>query len=159
MKTLLILLSMMLLAGCPPQNTTQPSAEPTSFPTIKPPVPTPLPSVSLAPTAQIQQILTTTQLTLKVNEELMLIGDVVLNNGTKVSFDSVKNLLEVQNQNPALLSLDLNNRLVKGLQAGTATVLVSAKGNPAAQVLVTIQIEAVTASLDPNVALVDVEIE
>lgn len=144
-------------AGCSTQNTSTPSPEPTVI--VSTPRPTPLPSVSVTPALKIQQILTTGSLNLKVNEELMLIGDVKMSNGQQVSFDSVKSLLMLENLNPDLISLNPDTRLIRALKSGTATLVIGAKGSLGVQATVNIQIAGNTSEIDPNTALVDVEIE
>ena len=162
MKRELIILGFLLLASCAPKPAATVSTNPTpqaSATSVPTPTPTPLPSASVPSEIKIQQILTSGTLSLRVDEELMLIGDVMLSNGQKVSLDSVKQLLKLDNQNPDLLLLNTDTRLLRALKAGTAIVAVSAKDQPDLKVLVTIRIETPAAVMDPNAALVDVEIE
>ncbi len=155
-------LSFLVLVGCSPtgcstQNASAPSPAPTAI--VSTPKPTPLPSGSVAPTLKIQQIITSGSLTLKVDEELMLIGDVKMSDGKQVSFDSVKTLLMLENLNPDLISLNPDTRLIRALKSGSATLVIGAKGVLGVQATVNIQIAGNTPGIDPNVALVDVEIE
>ena len=154
----LLLASFVLFTGCGPSpaRTQSPQAQPSASaePTARP---TPLPSA--APDAPIQAILTSQELELRVSEELMLIGDVRLANGRQVSFDAVMNQLQLENQNPDLLQLDLQNRIIRALKAGTATVLISARNQPELRARITVQIAALADAIDPNIALVDVEID
>lgn len=161
MKRELALFSFLLLVSCAPAKPTtvaSPAPQPTAA-AVETPRPTPLPSASITAEAKIQQILTSNELNLRVDEELMLIGDVLLSNGTKVSLDSVMALLKLDNQHPELLSLNAETRLVRALKPGTALVTVSSKSQPDLKVLVTVRIETPAPGIDPNVALVDVEIE
>ncbi|MEZ0370528.1 MAG: hypothetical protein ACAI44_15670 [Candidatus Sericytochromatia bacterium] len=151
-------MGLIFLISCAPKPTdVKPSPAPQA--TVKPPTATPLPPVqSLTPNIHVQQIITTGELNLRVGEELMLIGDAMLSNGQKVSLDSVMSRLSLSNQNPDLMQLNTQTRVVKAIKPGTAVVLVAAKDNPGLQVLVRIQISDATA-LDPNIALIDVEVE
>ncbi len=165
MKSELTLLSFCLLTllsfSCAPKpaaTASSPNPQPTTAVSATP-RPTPLPSASVSTEAKIQQILTSNELNLKVDEELLLIGDVLLSNGTKVSLDSVMPLLKLDNQNPDLLNLNAETRLVRALKAGTALVTVASKAQPDLKVLVTVRIETPAPGIDPNAALVDVEIE
>ena len=127
----------------------QPSAIPSSMASVLPP----------DVTETIQQILTSGELALLVNEELMLIGNVRLSSGRTVSFDDLENLLQIDNQNPELLQLDVQSRLVKALKSGLATVLISARQNPELKVPVKITITAPASGIGANEALVDLEIK
>lgn len=148
----------MSLLACAPQNTTPPtpSAQPTAVPTPKP---TPIPLATPAPAATVQQILVSSSLGLRVDEELLLIGDVVLSDGKKLAFDTAISLLTLNNQNPDLISLNPATRLIRGLKPGTATLTLASKTQPGVQLQVTIRVEAPGSGIDPNVALVDIEIE
>lgn len=166
MKRMILALSVFLIACAPtpPQTTVTPSARPGESPQPGPitqPTATPSPVNSTPPvsTDQIRAILTNGELTLQVNEELMLIGDVEFSSGKKITFDSVLELLNFENKNPELLSLDASSRLVKALKAGTATVVIASKTRPDLKAPITIQILAVPTGIDPNVALVDLEIQ
>ncbi|MEZ0372987.1 MAG: hypothetical protein ACAI44_28100 [Candidatus Sericytochromatia bacterium] len=153
-------MGLFFLISCAPKPTdVKPSPAPQA--TAKPVTPsaTPLPPVqSLTPNIHVQQIITTGELNLRVGEELMLIGDAMLSNGQKVSLDSVMSRLSLNNQNPDLMQLNSQTRVIKALKPGTAVVLVAATDNPGLQVLVRIQISDATA-IDPNIALIDVEVE
>ncbi len=127
----------------------QPSAMPSAIASALPP--------DVAET--IQQILTSNELALLVNEELMLIGTVRLSSGRTVSFDELENLLQLENQNPDLLQLDVQSRLVKALKSGQATVVISARQNPELKVPVKIMITAPSSGVGANEALVDLEIK
>jgi len=157
MKSLVIPLSLFFLVSCAskPANTPVPSPQPTEIPkaTAKP---TPLPSAPVA--ATVQQLITSSELNLKVGEEIMLIGDAMLSDGTKVSIDSIQSHLNLTNQTPDLLSLNVDTRLLKALKAGTAVIQVAAKDNPGLQVLVRVNIADNAETIDPNVALVDVQV-
>jgi len=164
MKRLILVLSVFMTACAP----TPPQATPPASPAASvqpgpsaPPSPTPTPVNSAPPVSndQIQAILTSGELTLQVNEELMLIGDVEFSSGKKITFDSVLALLNFENQNPDLLSLDASSRLVKALKAGTAKVVIASKARPDLKAPITITILPVPAGIDPNVALVDLVIE
>lgn len=154
--------SSFILVACAPPAPTQPSPQP-SAPTKASvqPQPQPTPVNSVAPTVEdkIREILTSRELKLLVNEELMLIGDVSMNSGKKITFDAVLELLKFENKNPDLLSLDPANRLVKALKSGTATVIIASKQQPQIQVPIKVIISAPAPEIDPNVALVDVEIQ
>jgi len=156
----LTLTSALLLTACGPDPNK--TANPTNpAPSSAPPtaLPTPLPAAPVGLDAQIRSILSSQQLDLRVSEELMLIGDVTLSNGEKVSFDAVAELLQLENRNPDLLRLDVESRLIRALKAGTATVIISARQQPDLKLSITVRIAALSSGLDPNVALVDVEIE
>lgn len=158
MKTLRLLFPLLLLAACTSQPTDSrpaPTASPSQAPT---PTPTPLPTASVTPETTIQAILTSSLLNLKVNEEMMLIGDLQLSNGQRVSLDALLAQLELQNLNPDLLQLDPASRLIKALKAGTATVVIKARNGEGVTSRITVQIDNPTPGIDPNVALVDVEI-
>ncbi len=165
MKRTILALSVLLTACAPPQTAATPSARPSAVspqpgPSTQPtPTPSPVNSTPPVSTDQIRAILTNGELTLQVNEELMLIGDVEFSSGKKITFDSVLALLNFENQNPELLSLDAGSRLVKALKAGTATVVIASKARPDLKAPVKIQIVPVPAGIDPNVALVDLVIE
>lgn len=154
----IVMATFLVLNACgpTPERTQNPQVQPSAsaVPTARP---TPLPSA--APDAPIQAILTSQELELRVSEELMLIGDVRLANGQQVSFDAVMNQLQLENQNPELLQLDLQNRIIRALKAGTATVLISARNQPELRTRITVQIAALADAIDPNIALVDVEID
>lgn len=156
MALLLLVLTPLNACGPRPARTQNPQVQPSASaaPTARP---TPLPSA--AADAPIQAILTSQQLELRVSEELMLIGDVRLANGRQVSFDAVMNQLELENQNPDLLAIDLQNRIIRALKAGTATVLISARNRPELRTRITVQIADLANAIDPNIALVDVEID
>ncbi|MGV3526818.1 MAG: hypothetical protein ACO1RX_21550 [Candidatus Sericytochromatia bacterium] len=158
MKTLRLLFPLLLLVACTSQPTDSrpaPTASPSQAPT---PTPTALPSASLTPETTIQAILTSPLLNLKVNEEMLLIGDVQLSNGQRVSLDALLSQIELQNLNPDLLQLEPSTRLLKALKAGTATIVIKARAAASISSRVTIQIDNPTPGIDPNVALVDVEI-
>ena len=158
--TYFFLLAFVLMA-CSPEpsnNVVKPTPKPAT--STATPVPTATPSpAEIISEAQIKAILTSKTLDLQVNEELMLIGDIQLDNGVKRSFDQVQNLIKIKNNHPSLLSLDLKNRLIKALKAGTATVEIASLDNPQIKVLINVKIAPVTPGIDPNVALVDVEIQ
>lgn len=159
MKSLVIPLSLFFLVSCTskPANTPAPTPQPTETPkaTAKP---SPIPSASVPAAATLQQLITSSELNLKVGEEIMLIGDAVLSDGSKVSIDSIQNRLNLTNQTPELLALNTDNRLLKALKAGTAVIQVAAKDNPSLQVLVRVMIADNAETIDPNVALVDVQV-
>lgn len=148
-----------MLASCAPQPANTPAPSPSTAVPQATPTPTPLPSASVAPAVKIQQLITSSELNLKVGEEIMLIGDAMLSDGTKVSLDSIQSRLNITNQTPELLKLDLASRLVTALQSGTAMIQLAAKDNPSLQITVRVNIAAKADELDPNVALVDVQIE
>lgn len=161
MKLKYVLPLVFMLMACSPEPTSSapiPSPQANSIPEASPPVVTASPAIAISE-AQIQAFLTSKTLDLQVNEELMLIGDIQLDDGTRRSFDQVQNLITITNNHPDLLSLDLKNRLIKALKAGTATVELAVRDHPTVKVLVTIKIAAVTPGIDPNIALVDVEIQ
>ncbi len=158
----LVLLSVLTSCFSQPEAPNVPQVSPPPVAAARPASPQPVP---VAPTpeqtvdATIQAILTSSSLSLQVNEELMLIGNLRLNNGQTVSFDELQNLLQLDNQTPTLLQLDAANRLVRALKAGQATVVISSRQNPNIKVPVTIDIVAPPPGIDPNVALVDLEIQ
>lgn len=153
-------LPIILLAACSSEPaTTSPSPAPSAAASLPAaPEATPQPEVSAA-AAQIQSILTSSHLDLQVNEELMLIGDVKLSDGQTLSFDRVQDLITLKNNNPELLSLDLPNRLIKAQKAGVATLEIASRQQSNIKVQVTVQISPATPDLDPNIALVNVEIQ
>lgn len=151
------------VSACFPQapNTSSPSPAPTAAASSQPSA---LPSAiasALPPDVNesIQQILTSGELALQVNEELMLIGTVRLSSGRTVSFDELASLLKIENQTPELLTLDVQSRLVKALKSGQATVLISARQNPEIKVPVSIIISAPPSAIGADEALVDLEIK
>lgn len=145
-------------AESPNQTQTQtPTVVPSATPTSRPSV---LPSLTPQEVDEtIQQILTSQNLALQVNEELMLIGSLKLSSGRTVSFDDLAALLRIENKNPDLLQLDVQNRLIKALQSGDATVVISVAQNPNVQVPVTVKITPPPAEVGPNEALLDLEIQ
>lgn len=158
MKSLVIPLSLFFLVSCTskPANTPAPTPQPTETPIAT--KPSPIPSAPVPAAATLQQLITSSELNLKVGEEIMLIGDAVLSDGTKVSLDSIQNRLNLTNQTPELLTLNADSRLLKALKAGTAVIQVAAKDNPGLQVLVRVLIADNAEAIDPNVALIDVQV-
>lgn len=157
-KILTLSIMASLLLGCAPQNTSTPapSAKPTAAPT---PRPTPIPVATPAPAATVKEIQVSSSLGLRVDEELLLIGDVLLSDGKKLAIDTAMSLLTLSNQSPDLISLNPATRLIRGLKPGTATLTVASKTQPGVQLQVSIRVEAPGSGIDPNVALVDIEIE
>ena len=105
----------------------------------------------------LKGISTSTELNMRVGEELMLLGEVSFSDGKTLSFDQLKNILNVENKTPNLLSLDLNTRLVKALQSGSAKVLVTLKQSPLIQQEVIILIQKPLVA--PDQAILNLEIE
>ncbi|PKL75895.1 MAG: hypothetical protein CVV27_13015 [Candidatus Melainabacteria bacterium HGW-Melainabacteria-1] len=159
MKHVLPFLLLILLPACGPKPTEPKPAATTPSSAPATPKPTPLPIATPAAAAQVQQIFTSPSLNLRVNEELMLIGDVLLSDGKKLSFDQVMSLIQLKNQSPELLLVDPTTRLMRALKAGTAVLAISAKNQTNIQMLVTVRIADGDAGIDPNIALVDVEVE
>lgn len=148
----------LILSSCGPNtHRTEPHSQPSASVSASP-RPTPLPSAELPSDALIEAIMTSQKLELRVSEELMLIGDVRLASGQQVSFDDVNDKLQITNQNPDLLNLEVQSRLIRALKPGIATLLISARETDL-QIRVTVQISDLTDSIDPNIALVDVEID
>ena len=165
-KQIVAALLLSLLASCFPEaqtrHTPSPQTPPQTAASSSPEVVTPLsPSEVEPPTASeiIQQILTSPELTLQVNEELMLIGDLRLNSGRTVSFDALQASLRFENRNPELLTLDAQNRLIKAIKSGEATVLISSLNNPELQTPVRVKITPAPSDVGPDEALVDLEIK
>lgn len=108
--------------------------------------------------ATIKRLLTSGELKMQVGEELMLLGEVEMSDKTKISFDSIQNQLKIENLKPELLNLNTSQRLVKALKAGTAEVKISPIANQALGLTIKITIQAPPPAIDPNVALVELEI-
>lgn len=137
-------------------NTPAPVAQPQtpdSPPSVAPIVPDKTLSI-----ATIQRLLTSGELKMQVGEELMLLGEVEMSDKSKISFDSLKNQLKIENLKPELLNLNTSQRLVKALKAGTAEVRITPIANQALGLTVKITIQAPPPAIDPNVALVELEI-
>lgn len=165
-KQIVATLLLSLLASCFPEaktpNTPSPQTPPQTAASSSPEVATPLPSSELTPSGApetIQQILTSTALALQVNEELMLIGDLRLSSGRTVSFDELQARLRFENQNPDLLTLNTQSRLIKAIKSGEATVLISSLNNPELKIPVQIKITPAPSGIGENEALVDLEIK
>lgn len=153
-----------LLTSCFPEaktpNTSSPQTPPQATASSSPaPAPSP-PAVIVPGTAEsIQQILTSGELALQVNEELMLIGDLRLKSGRTVSFDELQSLLRFENTSPELLTLDAESRLIKALKSGEAIVLISSRENPALKISVRVKITPAPLGISANEALVDLVIK
>lgn len=162
-KEIVATLLLSLLTSCFPEAKTLNTASPQPSQTVasSPAVVAPLPPAVITPGApeSIQQILTSGELALQVNEELMLIGDLRLNSGRTVSFDELQNLLRFENQNPELLTLNAQNRLIKALKSGEAIVLISSRENPELKIPVRVKITPAPSGIGANEALVDLEIK
>ncbi|MBT9545238.1 MAG: hypothetical protein IV090_07595 [Candidatus Sericytochromatia bacterium] len=148
----------LVLMSCaqPVPNTPAPVAQPQtpdSPPSVAPIVPDKTLSI-----ATIQRLLTSGELKMQVGEELMLLGEVEMSDKSKISFDSLKNQLKIENLKPELLNLNTSQRLVKALKAGTAEVRITPIANQALGLTVKITIQAPPPAIDPNVALVELEI-
>jgi hypothetical protein len=155
-----------LLVSCFPEAKTPNAPSPQTPPAV---VSSSSPEVIVSPSPSevvppgvpetIQQILTSPQLALQVNEELMLIGDLRLNSGRTVSFDELQSSLNFENQNPELLTLNTQNRLIKAIKSGEATVLISSKANPELQIPIRVNITPAPSGIGADEALVDLEIK
>lgn len=143
--------------GCSqPAPNTPPTQQPQT-PVIQPSIIPPVPDKPLT-IATIKRILTSGELTMRVGEELMLLGEVEMSDKSKISFDNLKNQLKIENLKPELLNLDTTQRLVKALKAGTAEIKITPIANAALGLTVKVTIQAPPPAIDPNVALVELEI-
>lgn len=142
----------------------QPAPLPPSAPNpviSAPPLPTPQPQFSLspAPSLSIQRLIASSYLRMRVGEELMLVGQVEMNNGERFDFDTVHTQLKIENRTPSLLRLDPVQRMITALQAGIAEIHLFSVSNPQVNITIQVFIENPPPSIDPNLALVELEIE
>lgn len=166
-KQILATVVLSLLVSCFPEaktpNTPSPQTPPQTVVSSSAPGITPLPSETSPALPgipeMIQQILTSPQLALQVNEELMLIGELRLNTGRTVSFDELQSGLRFVNQNPELLTLNMQSRLIKAIKSGEAIVLISSRENPELQIPVRVNITPAPSAIGADEALVDLEIK
>ena len=110
----------------------------------------------------IARIITRQTLKLQVGEEWMLNGDVQMDSLRVVRFESVAAQLVVENLTPELLALNSEQRLIKALKSGTAQIRIRSLLAEGPSVIVNIVIvsqSSVPSTLDPNVALLELEIE
>lgn len=162
MKQITCLMAIMVLIGCqtkPPtsSDTTSPSE---SINTKSPSVIVPAQlkeAFNIEDGVFLKEITTSSQLTMRVGEELMLIGSVQFTDGSSLSFDQARALIDFENKNPNLLNIDLNNRLVTALDSGQAKVYVRLKQNPTVQKEIILSIEKPLVAKDQ--ALLNLEIE
>jgi len=152
-----VCLALVLFACSQPAPNTPAQVAPPQVPN------TPAPVIPLLPDktvdiATIKRILTSGELKMQVGEELMLLGEVEMSDKSKISFDSIQNQLKIENLKPELLNLNTSQRLVKALKAGTAEVKITPIANQALGLTVKITIQAPPPAIDPNVALVELEI-
>lgn len=163
-KEIAVTLLLSLLASCFPEvktpNTSTPETPPQTTASSSP-APAPSQPAVIVPgdSESIQQILTSGELALQVNEELMLIGDLRLSSGRTVSFDVLQSRLRFENQTPELLILDTQSRLIKALKSGEATILISSRENPALKIPVRVKITPAPLGIGANEALVDLVIK
>lgn len=108
--------------------------------------------------ADIREIIASQELALNINEEMMIIGQVRLKDGRTLNFDEIERFLQIENQNPELVNLDFQNRLVRALQSGNALIQLSIKDQPNIKLDMRFTIAAPAPEIDPNIALVEVDI-
>ncbi|PIQ25886.1 hypothetical protein COW36_22385 [bacterium (Candidatus Blackallbacteria) CG17_big_fil_post_rev_8_21_14_2_50_48_46] len=119
----------------------------------------PQPSASPVSIATVLKVITSENLQLQVGEELMLVGDVEMSDKRKLSFDQIQKQLKIENLKPDVLSLDIGQRLIKALKPGLAEVRISPLNQEKLGLTVKVLIVAPPPAIDPQVALVELEIE
>jgi PBP1b-binding outer membrane lipoprotein LpoB len=147
-----------ILMSCsqPVPNTPAPVVQPNQA-TEAPATPLLTPDKNLT-IASIKRLLTSGDLKMQVGEELMLLGEVEMSDKSRISFDSIKDQLKIENLDPELLTINTTDRLVKALKAGLAEVRITPLANEKLSLVVKISIEAPPPAIDPNIALVELEI-
>jgi hypothetical protein len=150
-------ISFLLLQGCFPTVIISPPVATSVRPTDATPTEAHTVSSSLETVARI---MTRSTLVLKVGEEWMLDGDVQMNNFRVVRFDAVAAHLLIENLSPDLITLNVNQRLIKALKAGSAEIRIRSLHAAVPPVTVKVLIESPSESLlDPNLAVLELEIE
>ena len=153
---LFALILLTLLPGCfwqtqtrPPVTVGQPSATPS-------PTPSAIPSATPRPDARPVDIRLEGPLSLGVGEELLLVGVVRFSDGTELSLLQALTQLNVQVTPADIVQLDVNQLLIRGLKAGDVQIRLQSRQSPELSRLITLK---VLSSIDPNTAILDLEIE
>jgi len=145
------------LPGCfwqnqrPPVTVGQPSATPSASP-----VPSALPSATPRPDARPTDIQLDGPLSLGVGEEMLLVGTVRFSDGAQISLLEALAQLNIQVTPADIVQLDVNQLLIRGLKAGDAQVRLQSRQFPELSRLIMVK---VLSSIDPNTAILDLEIE
>lgn len=156
---LFALASLTLLSGCFWQSQTRPPVavgQPTPTPSTTP-TPSSVPSATPRPDARPVEIqLEGPALSLGVGEEMLLTGTVRFSDGTQLSLLQALAQLNIQATPPDVLRLDANQLLIRGLKAGDAQVRLQSRQSPELSRLIAVK---VVSGIDPNTAILDLEIE
>jgi hypothetical protein len=147
-----------LLSGCFWQSQTRPPVtvgQPTPTPNITP-TPSSVPSATPRPDARPVDIQLEGPLSLGVGEEMLLTGSVQFSDGTQLSLLQALAQLTVQVTPSDVLQLDVNQLLIRGLKAGDAQVRLQSRQSPELSRLIAVK---VVSGIDPNTAILDLEIE
>jgi hypothetical protein len=91
-----------------------------------------------------------------VGEEMLLVGTVRFSDGAQISLLEALAQLNIQVTPADIVQLDVNQLLIRGLKAGDAQVRLQSRQFPELSRLIMVK---VLSSIDPNTAILDLEIE